>query len=80
MTCLCYVCVHCLCCADLASLKDALAVVGSLAVTINESVRSSEKTQSLLEEGKHKEVLSEYARGDRTVTTASRPRMVLSLT
>lgn len=53
--------------ADGSRIREALEMVSSIAVTINESVRASEKTQELLEAGKHKQVLADFVKGDRTV-------------
>lgn len=57
---------------DYANLKDAVLMVSRVATEINEKIRSSERTQTLLEESRDKERLSKYVTKDRTVLISAK--------
>jgi hypothetical protein len=51
--------------SDLSALRDAVAMISTLAREINEKIRSSEKTQTLIEDGANR--LAKFVSKERTV-------------
>ncbi len=54
---------------DYAGLRDALALISTIALGVNEKVRCSEKTLALLKESRDKEKLAQFVTADRSVVS-----------